>query len=650
MPMRVEREIKNTPDIERLIALIGNKEVVLWAGSGLSLEAGYPSGAEFCDIICKAAKSENDKEILSKHKTVLMNIAMEFEQLYSRDELIGLVSTHFDKAPTKGLRAHYLCTQIPQIDTIITTNYDRLFEYVYGDRLNTVVGTQYKAHDKKPVTLYKIHGDSSDSASVVLTSKDYAKFYEGLDSLIWNKLKSILAEHSVLFIGYSLEDKNIEDIFEKVLSQVGTSKSDKSEFFIAVPTLAEHKLRHFNTICKTTHLPIKGETLLSLIERDIRENIVLDAIDKRISTDEAYSVAYKHGVQTSWNIVPNGEKTRIEVERYIVNPFSSLIFQGITINSSPETVNQMTRFLEDCDCHEMVLPPECVTLFENVNGINIPKNIAIGGTGATVFGIKKPEQVDEVILTVENHDIYKDSIVLRSFWGSKRKRETIQLSTISISLLFEGTSININLSFTDGRSAKETLDDLAIVDLWCKGNTLLFSKMLGNEMVAVLKMPPIEDAPVIEVLSNYVSKNNEIYSQTLKLESYLKTEFLLPKNLTYADKYAITKVLSAFETVEVEDTCWNSDLQLNCDRQLYEALKNQSSSSMKIIENAEEKIHVFGHEYIIQEQQITVPCPVIENTDEVRNALLSGKKPIAKIVSSTGKLMLRCKAKHISSI
>lgn len=29
------------------------------------------------------------------------------------------------------------------------------------------------------------------------TFKDYAKFYEGLNSLIWNKLKVILAEHSV---------------------------------------------------------------------------------------------------------------------------------------------------------------------------------------------------------------------------------------------------------------------------------------------------------------------------------------------------------------------------------------------------------------------------------------------------------------------
>lgn len=602
--------------------------------------AGYPSGAAFCDIICDAAKSETDREILSRQKATLMNIAMEFEQLYSRNELIGLVSTYFDKAPTVNLHTHYLCTQIPQIDTIITTNYDHLFEYVYGDKLSTIVGTQYKAPDKKPVTLYKIHGDSSDSASVVLTSKDYATFYEGLNSLIWNKLKVILAEHSVLFIGYSLEDKNIEDIFEKVLSQVDTSKS---EFFIAVPTLAEHKLRHFNTICKTTHLPIDGETLLSLIEKSIRENIVLDAISKKISIDEAQAVAYKYGVQPIWCSSPSGEKTRIEIKDYIINPFESLISQGITITSSPETFEQIERFIEDCDCREMILPPECLTLFENVNGINIPKNTVLDEKGKNVVRIEKPEQVDKVILTVDNHDIYKDSITLCSFWGSKRKRVTIQLPALSISLLSEGVSMKVELSFTTKRSAQETLDNLSIIDLWRKGNTLIYSRLIGNDMIPALQMPCIEDAPVIEMMANYVDKNREIYGQILRLENYLKTEFSLPKDLTYVDKYAIEKVLSVFEPVEVEDTIWNLNLQINCDRQLYESLKIPSNHPMKMIEGIEENIYLFGHEYFIKEQQITILCPVIENTDEVKNMLLSGNKAIAKIVSSTGKFILQCK-------
>ena len=164
--------------------------------------------------------------------------------------------------------------------------------------------------------------------------------------------------------------------------------------------------------------------------------------------------------------------------------------------------------------------------------------------------------------------------------------------------------------------------------------------------VAVLKMPPIEDESVIELLSNYVSKNREIYGQVLKLENYLKTEFVLPNDLTYADKCAIEKVLSFFEPVEVEDTIWNLDLQIKCDNRLYESLKKPSSHPMKMIEKAEETVHLFDHEYVVTEQQISIPRPVIKNIDEVRNALLSGRQPTAKIVSYTGKLVLRCKIKQ----
>jgi hypothetical protein len=51
VPICIEQERKINPDIERLISLIRNEEIVLWVGSGLSLYAGYPSGAAFCDII-----------------------------------------------------------------------------------------------------------------------------------------------------------------------------------------------------------------------------------------------------------------------------------------------------------------------------------------------------------------------------------------------------------------------------------------------------------------------------------------------------------------------------------------------------------------------------------------------------------------------
>lgn len=638
MPIRLEHEISS--DIERLITMIRNKEIVLWAGSGLSLYAGYPSGSAFCDIICNAAKSEKDKAILEQHKTVLMNVAEEFEQLYSRDELINLVSTHFDKTPIANPHSHYLCTQIPQIDTIVTTNYDHLFEYAYGDKLHTVVGTRYHVSNKEPVTLYKIHGDSSDASSVVLTSKDYAKFYNGLNSLVWGKLKVILAEHSVLFIGYSLEDKNIEDIFEKILTQIDTSKS---EFFIAVPTLAEHKLRHFNTICKTTHLPIGGELLLQIIEKAIRENIVFDAIDKKISIDQAQAIVYKHGIEPTWKSISSGNSTEIEVENYVVNPLDSLLkINGLTISSTKETYPQMEQFMDDCDCREMILPPESLKLFETVNGIKIPKKNIVDGKKPEVVKIEKPAQFDKVFLTINGKTVYPDAITLCSFWGNKRKRVTIELPSMNISLLYENDSVNVTLSFDKQHLAKNALNDLLVLTQWTKGSPLIFSHKVRDYMEPVLQIPPVKDNAVQTSVSTFIDENSKIYRQILKVEEYLNTEFLIPGILSFGDRNAVMKVLSTFEDVDVGDIL-NLDLSLRCDSQLYEALKVPSNHSIEAIETVEEQVSLFGQKYTIKERRTRILSPVIENADKVGELLSQGKEAVGRIVSSTGKILMRCK-------
>lgn len=638
--MRSWKDQNMTPDIMRLITMIRNKEVVLWAGSGLSLYAGYPSGAEFCNIILNAAKNETDKQILSNHKTVLMNIAEEYEQLYSREELVNLVSAHFDKPPEVNLHTHELCAQIPQIDTIITTNYDHLFECVYGDKLRTIVGTQYKPAGKEPVTLYKIHGDTSDSKSIVLTSKDYATFYEGLNSLVWSNLKIILAEHSVLFVGYSLEDKNIEDIFEKVLINIDTSRS---EFFIAVPRLAEYKLRHFNSICKTTHLPISGEELFAVLESAIRENIVFDAIDKKISIDQAQAVARKHGVEPTWKSKPLGECTEIEVESYTTTPLDALHkIKGADITSTEETYTQMIRFMDDCDCQEILLPAESVKMFEQINGIKIPIKNLINGKKPNVVKINKTKQTEEAVLTVNGDIIRSDSIKLHFVWGNKRRRVTIDLPSISIFLLWENDRIHITFSFNDKHKSQNALDDLSLLSMWCSNEPMVFCHKNGDSIEPVFQLPPIEDANVSNSMLDFISENTEIYQQIKKVETHTCKELLITSPFTVKERGALLKILSIFEPVNTYGI-FNLDFALKCDRKLYESLKQPATGAIDIIETINECVCLFGCEYTIKERKVRVDSPVIDNLESVKSALDAGQEAIAKIVSSTGKLIMQCK-------
>ncbi len=57
--------------------------------------------------------------------------------------------------------------------------------------------------------LYKIHGSISDVNSIVITSEDYSR-NESKSALIDAKILSNLTESPIIFLGYSLTDKNVQ--------------------------------------------------------------------------------------------------------------------------------------------------------------------------------------------------------------------------------------------------------------------------------------------------------------------------------------------------------------------------------------------------------------------------------------------------------
>lgn len=50
--------------LENLFNLIRNEEVVLWAGAGMSLGAGYPSGQKLTEILYRSLSS-TEKELIN---------------------------------------------------------------------------------------------------------------------------------------------------------------------------------------------------------------------------------------------------------------------------------------------------------------------------------------------------------------------------------------------------------------------------------------------------------------------------------------------------------------------------------------------------------------------------------------------------------
>lgn len=99
---------------------------------------------------------------------------------------------------------------------IITTNYDSALESMYkGYRVYGSQSEMISASLQNVGEIYKIHGTVSNHGSIVLTRGDYERFEQRNKYLI-AKLLTIFTENPIVFIGYSLSDENIKNIFNGI--------------------------------------------------------------------------------------------------------------------------------------------------------------------------------------------------------------------------------------------------------------------------------------------------------------------------------------------------------------------------------------------------------------------------------------------------
>lgn len=125
---------------------------------------------------------------------------------------------------------------------IITTNYDSALEKifsdykVYGSQIDMISASLYGMGE-----IYKIHGTVDNHLSIILTEGDYNNFLNKNKYLI-AKLLTIFTENPIVFIGYSLSDENIREIFMGINECLGESadiKGDYARKFIFLNRLGE---------------------------------------------------------------------------------------------------------------------------------------------------------------------------------------------------------------------------------------------------------------------------------------------------------------------------------------------------------------------------------------------------------------------------
>lgn len=102
------------------------------------------------------------------------------------------------------------------VDGIITTNWDTFLEEVFPEFRRFVGQDELLFAPQQGVgEIYKIHGCVTRPTSIVLTAADYQLFNER-NVYLAAKLLTVFVEHPIIFLGYSLSDRNVAQVLRGI--------------------------------------------------------------------------------------------------------------------------------------------------------------------------------------------------------------------------------------------------------------------------------------------------------------------------------------------------------------------------------------------------------------------------------------------------
>lgn len=213
-----------------LLEYLAEGRCVLFVGAGLSAWSGMPSWYALLEILCQEL-TEDEPEGREARELGRLRDEGGYLQVaeYCRD---GLGAYRFHEILRNTLQPdsdevpapHRLLVDLP-FAGIVTTNYDALLENSFAQMGRTV--PRVLTHEdrsslgsllfeRRPFVL-KAHGDLDRVETLVLTARDYREVIHANPAFA-EVFSAILLTHSILFVGYSLQDPDFRLLLDQQLT------------------------------------------------------------------------------------------------------------------------------------------------------------------------------------------------------------------------------------------------------------------------------------------------------------------------------------------------------------------------------------------------------------------------------------------------
>ena len=200
-----------------------NRNAAVFAGAGLSRAAGFVDWKGLLRGVAHELRLDIEKE------TDLVSLAQfHVNERGGRGGLNDVLLAEMSRNATVT-RNHEILAQL-QIETLWTTNYDRVIEEAFArssKRLDVKIakedlGVHMPGRD---AVLYKMHGDAGALHQAVITRDDYERYDEDRAPFAM-ALQGDLISKTFLFLGFSFADPNLDRLFARVRVALGTHRRD----------------------------------------------------------------------------------------------------------------------------------------------------------------------------------------------------------------------------------------------------------------------------------------------------------------------------------------------------------------------------------------------------------------------------------------
>ncbi|ARD47987.1 SIR2 family protein [Sporosarcina sp. P33] len=276
-----------------------NGKLVFFVGAGVSTLSDYPQWSKLVDKYHLELYGKVKKERYSADE--YLRIPQIFHDVKGEEAYNQILEETFSvDRPTNPIHDKILAMNPAHI---ITTNYDDLIEktcWKRGKYFSLISAEDDVACATSPKYLLKVHGDFRRGYTgdhIVLKESDYMNFEQDRP-LISNLMKTIMATHTIVFIGYGLGDYNINSLLNwvKALQKEGYNKP----FFIRTdPTPIEENIAIYYERKGLRILDAAGIAETAQSDYAVRYNTVMDLlIDSRdnnllATNDDAINYLYE---------------------------------------------------------------------------------------------------------------------------------------------------------------------------------------------------------------------------------------------------------------------------------------------------------------------------------------------------------------------